>query len=546
MGRKKSEFPSQRLNIFLLREEVREFDEAVDIDAKPQRVELDEDSAISGRFYYEPRDPRPASWVSFIQSALATNLHGVMSASSAGLLVLRASDRLFAITFGFGKSLLDLSAVVRRFGLKVALNRIDQSHLKSMDTKSFDDLVVTKRTQTSRSSELPSFGVDVSKDLLRAVTGKPSDPKFATTLSGADAVVLSVQVPVTALTAKCEELLIAYGETKYKENFDWIDHLTEVPPGELLDSLDDLLLADLLTGAPSASHMAPPEPIEWDAIDGFAAKIGGAGRTEFEELDLDDYLDALADDLPALTVRLLKQRRVSVRFNRNGEFDDRWTVYDCLVSEQHVDGALYVLIEGDWFAVDDTLVKRVESFNSQLPTTDVALPAGKKGEAEELYNRRAAPATSYNLLVLDKKLPRPGGGTSGIEPCDILTTQGEFIHVKRKSRSSTLSHLFAQGSVSALALLDDGEYRSRVRAAIVERSGSRDPEPWLVTVPETPPAGYASRLTVSFVVIANSDKPGHQWLPFFSQLNLMQHARPLRNAGIGVTVTKVGVADGAA
>lgn len=543
MGRKKSEFPSQRLNIFLLREDVQEFDEALDVDAKPQRVELEEDSGVAGRFYYEPRLPRPASWVSFIQPALVTGLDGVMSVSSAGLLVLRASDRLFAVTFGFGKSLLDLSAVVRRFGLKVALNRVDQSHLKSMDTKSFDDLVVTKRTQTSRSSELPSFGVDVSKDLLRAVTGKPSDPKFATTLSGADAVVFSAQLPAQGLTAKCEELLVAYGETKYKENFDWIDHLTEVSPGKLLDLLDDLLLADLLTAAPRSSHMAPPEPIEWDAIDGFAAKIGGAGRSEFEELDLDDYLAALGDGLSELTVKLLKQRRVSVRFNRNGEFDDRWTVYSCLVSEQRIDGALYVLIEGDWFAVDDTLVKRVESFNSLLPSTSVALPEGKKGEPEDVYNKRAAPATSVELLVVDKKLPRPGGGTSGIEPCDILTASGEFIHVKRKSRSSTLSHLFAQGSVSALALLDDTDYRSRVRAAIVERAGPRDPAPWLAAVPENAPVGYASKLKVSYVVIANSDKTGHQWLPFFSQLNLMQHARPLRNAGIEVTVTRVGVAD---
>lgn len=542
MSRKKSEFPSQRLNVFLLSEEITDFDDALDPDATPRRVGLAVDSGVEGRFYYEPRAPRPAAWVGFIQPALADDLEGVMSASSAGLLVLRASGRLFAVTFGFGKSMLDLSWVVRRFGLKVALNRIDQSHLKSMDTKSFDDLVVTKRTQTSRSSELPSFGVDVSKDLLRAVTGKPSDPKFATTLSGADSVVLSAQLPITGLTAKCDELLVAYGETKYKENFDWIDHLTEVPPGELLASLDDLLLTELLGGAPSASHLAPPEPIEWDAVDGFAAKIGGAGRIEFEELDLDDYLNALGEDLAQLTVKLLKQRRVSVRFNRNGEFDDRWTVYGCLVSEQRVDGALYVLIEGDWFAVDDTLVKRVETFNSQLSQTDVALPAGNKGEAEELYNKRAAPDTSTELLVLDRKVPRPGGGTSGIEPCDILTVDGEFIHVKRKSRSSTLSHLFAQGSVSALALLDDAEYRLRVREAIVERAGSRDPGPWLDTVPEHTTPGYASTLKVSYVVIANSNKPGQQWLPFFSQLNLMQHARPLRNAGIAVTVTRIGVA----
>jgi uncharacterized protein (TIGR04141 family) len=47
-----------------------------------------------------------------------------------------------------------------------------------------------------------------------------------------------------------------------------------------------------------------------------------------------------------------------------------------------------------------------------------------------------------------------GGGRSAIEICDLLSTDRVFVHVKAKTKSSTLSHLFAQGLNSAQAFRD--------------------------------------------------------------------------------------------
>jgi uncharacterized protein (TIGR04141 family) len=57
---------------------------------------------------------------------------------------------LFAITFGYGRGFLDLSRIEHRFGLRVALNRIDPSQIRSLDTKTFEDMVVTKPESTVR------------------------------------------------------------------------------------------------------------------------------------------------------------------------------------------------------------------------------------------------------------------------------------------------------------------------------------------------------------------------------------------------------------
>jgi uncharacterized protein (TIGR04141 family) len=76
-------------------------------------------------------------------------------------------------------------------------------------------------------------------------------------------------------------------------------------------------------------------PITSSTNSGF--KIDGAGRREFEDFNLDEYLTALADKRGELTVEQLKSRRVRVGWIRSGNFDARWSIYNALVSEQEVD-----------------------------------------------------------------------------------------------------------------------------------------------------------------------------------------------------------------
>lgn len=50
---------------------------------------------------------------------------------------------------------------------------------------------MSTNTQASKSAELPTFGVDVSRDILRAITGEPRDPAFSKRLTGADSSVVT-------------------------------------------------------------------------------------------------------------------------------------------------------------------------------------------------------------------------------------------------------------------------------------------------------------------------------------------------------------------
>jgi uncharacterized protein (TIGR04141 family) len=89
-------------------------------------------------------------------------------------------------------------------------------------------------------------------------------------------------------------------------------------------------------------------------------------------------------------VSILKGRQVAVKFLRSGEYDGRWTLYNCLISEQRVDGQLYVLIEGRCLAVSETLAEEVDAFAMALPSSQATLLSSNLGETEPAYNKRMA------------------------------------------------------------------------------------------------------------------------------------------------------------
>lgn len=528
---------SQRLTIFLLTTDVAEPGDALDPDAEQSYAEqsISPSAGFEGVFYSKYNHPRFPEWVNYIAPALDSS-PDVKTASASGLMILKAADRYFALSFGFGRNFLDPSKIERRFGLKVALNRIDAQQIRSLDTKTFEDMVVSKTTQTSKNAELENFGVDAVRDLLRAVTGKPTDDSLGRTITGSDAIVLTTKRRVKELPDLLAELLIAYEDDAYKARFEWIDHLAEVKVPGIIAALDGLLVTQLQAADTTRTHLAMPENFGWDEISGF--KIGGVGRRQFDDLDLDEYLEALGDKKGELTLDQLKSRRVQVGWIKSGNFDTRWSVYNALVSEQDLDGKLFALIEGQWFEIAATLVSAVDTYLDSLPAAVTDLPPARKDEHEGTYNARVA-ELSDDILLLDKKLVRPVGAASSIEFCDLLSAKAEMIHVKRKSRSATLSHLFAQGSISASTLIGDGSFRDAVRLKLGQLTGND--ARWLDLVPASGSRPDRSRYTVHFAVLTNSKGTGAGWLPFFSKLNLMQTARQIQSLGPAVVISRVPV-----
>jgi uncharacterized protein (TIGR04141 family) len=120
-----------------------------------------------------------------------------------------------------------------------------------------------------------------------------------------------------------------------------------------------------------------------------------------------------------------------------------------------------------------------------------------------------------------------------MEVCDILTDAGRFIHVKMRGSSSTLSHLFTQGTNSGERLLLDPDFRGKTRT-LIEGIDSNYTSVIPIDRPDNP-----ADFEVTFAVVTRSTRKTPLTLPFFSVVSLRAAAQRLQAFGFRVTVAAV-------
>ena len=201
-------------------------------------------------------------------------------------------------------------------------------------------------------------------------------------------------------------------------------------------------------------------------------------------------------------------------------------MYSCLYYELSYKKKIYILFSNSWFAVDEDFLDTINSSLDNVPISTLVFPDVQKYtkattgttkpksgdfavESEGDYNERISKACGYHLL--DKKLIKPRTGASSIELCDLLSNKNQFIHAKhRKGGSAGLSHLFAQGKVSAELLLSDQEFRKGARKRLSA------PHKNMI-----PLGKFNSSLSeIIFLVLGDQSADVKKNLPFFSKVNL--------------------------
>src|SRR5262249_44996663 len=151
----------------------------------------------------------------------------------------------------------------------VTLNTVNPKSIRSVDLKTFQDLTLHTRRQSSRGSPFETFGLDISQDILRGVTGEPSDSQLARRLTGADALAIMTEAKVTNLGKLAGRLIAEYKKTDYTKNFGWIDQLQAVTDLSVISELNDALVVAINEHDGSAVQIGPPGPVEWEHISGF-------------------------------------------------------------------------------------------------------------------------------------------------------------------------------------------------------------------------------------------------------------------------------------
>jgi uncharacterized protein (TIGR04141 family) len=436
------------------------------------------------------------------------------------------AGRVFAVTAGYGFTAINRGKLEMGFGLKATLNEIDPHKIKNVDARKIDTTTRQKRVLLNHNSPLHDFEFDIDEDLLSLIAGEPRDEELAKKLSGADSLVFTGDLSFQDIGQKCEALLEAFQKEEYRAQFGFIDHLRVVKDPDLQQVLEALLIAALGERRHDRLLLAYPEIDTWSQIERFKL-IYARHTTEVEEVDLASVYEFL-DAEGFVGVDPHKFSIIGLDHNGNA-VTKKHSLYEYAVMEVEREGQRYLLSLRRWFCLAADYVEEVEQAVAAIQEIDdpFYLPPMSKGQREDEYNEAAG--ESEYLICLDKTVFNGLPGYSKVEVCDLLSGQSEFICVKKYNASSTLSHLFAQGYVSATLLFDHPQYRQFV----VQHC----PEGWHLAFGED----HLEREGVTYVFAIASDAEGSlaESLPFFSKVNLRNATKDIQRIGFGVRIFKI-------
>jgi uncharacterized protein (TIGR04141 family) len=144
----------------------------------------------------------------------------------------------------------------------------------------------------------------------------------------------------------------------------------------------------------------------------------------------------------------------------NHEKMQSWSIWRRLSGEVNIGNDTYILDDGALLSVATDFLRDINAFTNQIADAPQTFPPTHPAEREGPYNERISESLNGALLLDRKTVRRPQA--TDIEICDVVTKTKHLIHVKKGTSSSSLSHLFAQGVVSAELLHMEEDFRKAV------------------------------------------------------------------------------------
>ena len=295
---------SNKITIYLIKDEVK-YDEILK-DYAYKNVLREDDKSTT--YYYPTRQHKPEWLISYFnetQDVEISNSHAKVI--SLHKLVIDGKEKVFAIPFGNGKSLLNDDVIEEQFGIKILLNSVSKDGFRQLSIANYGGDHRTKNEQTPKKTDISEFGFDIYSDFLRKATAKSEEELFnKNTITGGD--LFSVSVPVTIndvniFLLSCYE---RYKSNKYKENFSWLDNIKEVKEKKTKELLNLELVRNINEKNFDKVWTAVPEIIEWEDISDFRYKTSTHG---FDDIEIQQVIELFKDGtIP--NVDSLKNRKV--------------------------------------------------------------------------------------------------------------------------------------------------------------------------------------------------------------------------------------------
>ena len=488
-------------------------------------------------------NPQIPAWQRFVQDALALQ-DFARSSLSLGAIIFDAIDyqnttRWLAWTFGSGSRALKRSATDPRFGLLVALNALAAGHVSDDNEPSshkgvkLSDLRYRQRGpyaqqtghRSTRGIPLSGFRMDPQSDLLSAVGGHTADPMLVDVLGGRSVRFRADVSNLDDLTRLEAQIVQRSIDDAYRAEFAWVDNVTLIEDEDVIATLrtelanqvlqtpvpptvDVILPDDLLDvdDTRSIQYVLPPK--KWqtqaDSTTLTVSQVAYLLRKHGEGHET----DGLADEL-----RFLDASRSLIGSQ---------TIFECLSAELSLAGYEYIAYDGDFYRVEPGFVRNIDAEIETIQEARCKLPC-YEGSDERTFNTKVGAECSNDFVVLDRSLIYLANQT-GVESCDMVGRPGTLIHVKRRGKSSTLSHLFMQAVNSCELLTGSADARDQLRQMVLSSAATDHLKSDILNIADKLDQGHRG-LQIVFAFLGDWRGKTVLNLPLFSRISLVQASR---------------------
>lgn len=480
-----------------------------------------------GRIYISPTEENEVEWLNTLKSYTDKSIDSDLYKNKSNKAVMMLKyvkdevEYVFSLVFGYGRTMLNEQSIIRNFGLRTAVNLIEENNIKSLNSLNIaTDYIDIQRQALSYTSH-SDLQVNTNADILKSISGKASSNSDFSSMSGGDNLRFSAKSDVS-LSDLLNGILDAFFSENYKEKgLEWIDHVQYVKEKEIISELDRVLLNHITDKLLENPIIAPNKIVSYLDIEGYL--ISGMNISHkikenfYDDIPSDQFWEFLSDKTEDEKI-LDKLKNCSLYCWTNDSAHKISSIYDSLFIEIDHNNEKFFINNGDWFKIESAYYGYITNKIDNIAIfSDPIIPSCAENWNEGEFNEKFAESDPNRFKLFDKKnFYLLDYGHSKIEPADIITTEKQFIHVKKGGSSANLSHLFAQGVVSAQLYKNEKKFIKEINETFGEGYFKSD-----------------DKIEVIYGIIDKRyDKKASEILPFFSMINLSQHYDVLSSMGI--------------
>jgi uncharacterized protein (TIGR04141 family) len=145
-----AEDKKHKLSVYLIKESYTDDAKILPKISQMDSYEIKTGAVALGTLYLKANYTSVPKWAEFFSTLFNPKKIGLVTRSARAVLIANVGSRKLCLTFGHASFLIDPLAIVRNFGLRVALNTGGQSSVRAVDKTSLDAVGIQSKEQASK------------------------------------------------------------------------------------------------------------------------------------------------------------------------------------------------------------------------------------------------------------------------------------------------------------------------------------------------------------------------------------------------------------